>query len=220
MKPLLVFDLDGTLIDSAADIADAVNATLTRYGHSEVPFDVVVSHIGEGLRKLIGDFFPEKHRHPELLRRIEWEFLQTYEEKMFNQTRLYPGVLDFLRSWKGPIGIITNKNEAPAKALIRHLGLYQFPWIRIFGADSLPEKKPSPLPLQTMMTLAQRGAEQTLMIGDGTPDMLSAQKAGVRSVAIGFGYTAPDILQQYQPAALLEHYTQLGKLIEGLGFSS
>lgn len=218
MKPLLAFDLDGTLIDSAHDIVDAVNITLHRYHKSTLGHDLVVSHIGEGLRKLIRDFFPEYHHLPHRLHEIELEFLVVYEEQMFNKTKIYPGVVEFLQQWQGPIGIITNKNEAPAKALLKHLGLDRFRWVEVFGADSLSEKKPSPLPLQTLMKLAERTPEQTLMIGDGTPDMLSAQRAGVRSVAIGFGYTDRNILKTYHPGAFLEHYSDLHKAVESFGF--
>lgn len=219
MKPLLVFDLDGTLIDSAQDIADAVNETLARHHKGTVSFETVVAHIGEGLRKLISDFFPEEQAFPERAHQLEREFLTIYEERMLNQTGVFPGVIEFLQKWQGPIGIITNKNEAPAKILVQHLELHRFPWVEVFGGDSLREKKPSPYPLQKMMALAGRDPEQTLMIGDGIPDMLSAQRAGVRSVAIGFGYTHLDILKQYQPAACLSHYSELDKLIESLGFS-
>ncbi len=218
MKPLLAFDLDGTLIDSAQDIADAVNLTLTRHGKKKVAFETVVAHIGEGLRKLIMDFFPELKADQHASFQLEQEFLVDYENQMFNKTQVYPGVFDFLKTWEGPISIITNKNEAPAKALVHHLGLHQFSWIEILGADSLPEKKPSPLPLQTVMSLAQRSPQTTIMIGDGTPDLLSAQRAGTHSIAIGFGYTSSEILQTYQPSAFLSSYSNLDKLIKGLGF--
>ncbi len=220
MKPLLAFDLDGTLIDSALDIASAVNKTLRRHGKSSVPYDTVVAHIGEGLRKLLADFFTEYAENIEMLNKIELEFLATYEEEMLKETKLYPGVLNFLNNWQGPIGIITNKRIGPTKILLRHLGLKDFPWIEIFGADSLAEKKPSPLPLYTMMKLAGRTPEHTLMIGDGIPDMMSAQNAGVRSVAIDFGYTHPGILQTFKPAALLTHYSELHKVIQTLGFKA
>lgn len=219
MQPLLVFDLDGTLIDSAQDIANAVNKTLVRHGKSEVPYATVVSHIGEGLRALLVDFFPEHQGQTEILNKIEFEFLKTYEEEMLKETRIFPGVVEFLKSWQGPVGIITNKRIAPTKIIVEHLGLHHIPWVEVYGADTFAEKKPSPLPLFNMMKLAGKTADQTVMIGDGIPDMMSAQNAGVKSVAISFGYTQKEILQKYNPAGFLNHYSELKSVIQSLGFT-
>lgn len=213
IKPLLTFDLDGTLIDSAADIADAVNLTLNNHDKPSVDFPTVVAHIGDGLRKLISDFFPEIPNNDPMHSVIEQEFFKTYESVMLNKTQVFPGVFEFLESWDGPIGIITNKNLHPTKILVEHLGLNRFQWVEVFGADSWPEKKPSPLPLQKMMALANRDHRQTFMIGDGTPDMLSAKNANTKSIAINFGYTKLEILKQYQPSAVLNHYSELAELI-------
>lgn len=216
MNPLLVFDLDGTLIDSAPDIITAVNRTLADHSKPTLSDEVIISHIGEGLKKLIADLFAGDNLDPADIMGLETEFLANYEEEMLNKTRIFPGVEDFLSAYSGPMAIITNKNEIPAKAIVKHLGLDRFPWLNIFGADTLEERKPSPLPLQTMMKLAGRHPGNTLMIGDGTPDMLSAQRAGVGSIAIGFGYTALPILQKYEPMAVLEHYQDLHRLLEKL----
>lgn len=219
MKPLLVFDLDGTLIDSARDIANALNNTLKKHQKPEVDYDTIVSHIGDGLRKLLGDFFTEYKDDPEAQEKLVKEFLDDYEEQMTVHTKLFDGVENFFKSWTGPIGIITNKNELPARQLVKQLGLAHLPWVQIYGADSLAERKPSPLPLQTMMKLAGRTAAQTVMIGDGTPDMISAKKAGVHAVAINFGYTNIDVLKKHGATAELSHYDELEKLIDGLSFS-
>ncbi len=213
MKSLLVFDLDGTLIDSAPDIITAANRTLQRHGKPAQSDEQITSHIGEGLRKLIDDLFVGDQLPPEQLRAIENEFLQTYQSVMFDKTRIYPGVEKFLSEYTGPIGIITNKNVGPAKAIVEHLGLNRFPWVQVFGADSLAEKKPSPLPLQTMMSLAGASPESTFMIGDGIPDMVSAQRAGVAAIGIGFGYTKTEVLQSYAPMAVLNDYSELHDIV-------
>ena len=215
--PLLIFDLDGTLIDSAPDIAVALNKTLTHFGKPNVPYEVVVAHIGDGLRKLLADFFPEFQNSPSSeYKHVEDHFFKTYEEEMYHTTQPFPGVLDFLRAYEGPLGIVTNKNEDPARKIVRHLGLDKIPWIGVFGADTFSEKKPHPLPLLEMMKRADRDASNTIMIGDGTPDMKAAQAAGVRSIAVRFGYTQMPILQSYGPAAILEDYAGLQNLVLGL----
>lgn len=216
MKPLLVFDLDGTLIDSAPDIVVAMNRTLKNHGKLALSSEVIVSHIGEGLKKLLADLFIHDHLSPSEVIELEMEFLRIYEEEMFNQTLIYPGVENFLESYTGPISIVTNKNEQPAKAILKHLGLDRFPWVEVFGADSLEERKPSALPLQTTMKLAGHTPQNTFMIGDGIPDVLSALNAGVPSIAIGFGYTATHILKQYDPLGVLNNYHELSQLLADL----
>lgn len=216
MKPLLVFDLDGTLIDSAPDICNAVNRILEMNNKATLSDEIIISHIGEGLKKLIADVFREDGLGPDRLQQIAQDFLQIYEEEMFNKTRVFPGVESFLENYQGPIAIITNKNEAPAKAVIKHLNLNRFPWRGIFGADTLTECKPSPLPLQTMMKLVGHNPTNTVMIGDGIPDVVSALRAGVPSIAVEFGYTPLHLLQAHQPKGILYHYDQLSDLVERL----
>jgi phosphoglycolate phosphatase len=215
--PLLIFDLDGTLIDSATDISAALNKTLLHFGKEPISHEVVVAHIGEGLKKLLADFFPEhQHSPPEDYKHIEDYFLKLYEEEMYNTTRPYPGAFEFLQRYPGPMGVVTNKNEAPAKKILQHLGLSTIPWIGVFGADTLSERKPHPLPLLEMMKRAQRGPAATFMIGDGTPDMKAAQRAHVGSIAVRFGYTKIEILQQFGPVAILDDYAALHNLIQDL----
>lgn len=216
MKPLLVFDLDGTLIDSAPDIITAVNRTLMNHKKKALSDEVIISHIGEGLKKLIADLFMEDQLAPADVIEIEMEFLRIYEAEMFNKTQVFEGAFEFLESYDGPMGIITNKNERPAKAIIKHLGLDRFNWVDIYGADTLAERKPSPLPLETMMNKAQHSSQSTFMIGDGIPDVLSALRAKVPSIAIGFGYTSIPLLQKYDPKAVLQGYHELHQLIENL----
>lgn len=216
MNPLLVFDLDGTLIDSAPDIIVAVNRTLVNHKKPTLSDAEIISHIGEGLKKLLADLFIHDNLSPSAVMNLEAEFLQIYEEEMLNKTQIYPDVENFLSNYPGPMAIITNKNEIPAKIILKHLGLDRFPWINVFGADTLEERKPSPLPLNTMMKLAGHTPQSTFMIGDGIPDMVSAQRAGVSSIAIEFGYTAPAILERYEPKAFLKNYSELPHILRGL----
>lgn len=216
MNPLLVFDLDGTLIDSAPDIITAVNRTLENHKKPTLSDEKIISHIGEGLKKLLADLFVGDNLSPEAVTALETEFLQIYESEMLNKTSIFPGVEEFLAKYHGPIAIITTKNEAPAKKILEHLKLNRFKWVNVFGADTLPERKPSALPLRTMMNQAGHAAHNTLMIGDGIPDMVSAQNAGVSSLAIHFGYTAPEILGKYEPRAFLKHYNELHSVVREL----
>lgn len=216
MKPFLVFDLDGTLIHSAKDICTAVNYTLRDFGKPLLDEKLITAHIGEGPRRLIRDIYGEDSVAPISEAELERVFMGHYRKVMLDTTYVFPGVFDFLEAYQGKIAIITNKTEALARVMIDHLGLNKFPWVQIFGADTLGEKKPSPLPLKTMMGLAQETPPNTIMVGDGTPDVESAQRAGVRSIAISFGFTEPEILARYNPAAFLDHYHELPNLIDRL----
>lgn len=218
MKPLLAFDLDGTLIDSGPDLIVAINTTLQEMGLKPLDPELIIANISEGLRNLLHDLLLKANLSISY-EEAERAFLTNYEKVMYQKTQVFEGVHEFLSGYDGPIGIITNKNVEPTKKIVQHLGLDKYPWVEIFGANSLAEKKPSPLPLQTMMHLAKRGPHSTLMIGDGLPDVQSARNAGVRSVAIGFGYTKREILLQYQPVGILEHYHHFPEMLKKMVFA-
>lgn len=218
MPTLLCFDLDGTLIDSAPDYVHALNRTLAERGKGPLEHDFVVSHIGNGLRALVVDLFPEL-TDPTLLRGMVDRFLALYEEDMFSRTRLYPEIREILADATArghQLGLITNKNERPARALLEHFGLSGLPWVGVFGADTLAERKPSPLPLHEMMRRAGRPPAETWMIGDGTPDVESAQAAGVAFVGLEYGYTDPKILRDYNPLYLMKDTRELAVFLASL----
>lgn len=211
--PFLVFDLDGTLIDSAADIHTAINQMLSKYNRSHVDFPTLVSHIGDGLTKLVNDFFPEyKIDSKENTEKVN-EFLKIYETSLVQHTQLYPGVQNFLQEYEGPKAIITNKNIKPAQDIIRHFNLHNLNWIDIIGGDSLAERKPSPLPLRHVMAKIGYTPERTWMIGDGRPDMQSAKAAGCVKVAAHYGYSRPDELDIFDPNYILKNFSDIKSLI-------
>lgn len=211
--PLLIFDFDGTLIDSAEDLWIAMNKTLQHYHKPQVTREVLISHIGDGLKKLVHDFFPGPGiESRENLSRVD-EFLHHYHQSATLHTKLYPGVENFLRGYQGPIALVTNKNIEPTRQLLKHFKLDQLPWVAVYGGDSLPEKKPSPLPLQNAMKLANRSAEETYMIGDGRPDMKAALAAGCKKIAVHYGYSKPSELELYNPDFTLKIFDDLSKII-------
>jgi phosphoglycolate phosphatase-like HAD superfamily hydrolase len=144
MKRLLIFDFDGTLIDSAQDIADSVNELLNTQGIDPLPMDMIKANIGEGLYRLVQNFFPGIADTEPKFKDLESTFIQIYERRMLTTTKLFPGVLDFFRQNKDDIALVTNKNIEHAQILMKKLGLMEFSWSSIFGANSLPEKKTAP----------------------------------------------------------------------------
>ena len=212
--PLLIFDLDGTLIDSAPDIHFAINQMLRSHGRNEVDLETLISHIGDGLVKLVNDFFPEfPVDSAENAQRVE-EFLDIYrDEHLTSHTQLYPGVRDFLQRYSGPKAIVTNKNIDPTMRILHHFEIHSFGWTKIFGGDSLPERKPSGLPLHEVMKAAKRGPEHTLMIGDGRPDMKAAGAVGCKKVAVHYGYSKPEELEVFNPDYTLSKFADLQEIL-------
>jgi phosphoglycolate phosphatase len=212
--PLLIFDMDGTLIDSAKDVQFALNQMLKNHHRATVDLPTVITHIGDGLHKLVNDFFPEFDIHSkENADRVN-EFLDIYkDEHLTNHTSLYPGVAAFLESYEGPKAVVTNKNIKPTLDIMTHFNLHKLNWVEVFGGDSLSERKPSPLPLQVIMKKAGYSTENTWMIGDGRPDMKSATAAGCKKVAVHYGYSKPEELTPFKPDYVLNRFSELAQLI-------
>lgn len=212
--PLLIFDLDGTLIDSAGDILVALNQMLSKYGRPSVDLRTLITHIGDGLTKLVNDFFPEYEiSSAETAEKVD-EFLNLYRnEHLTTLTVLYPGVYEFLSSYQGPKALITNKNINPTLQIFQHFNLLKLGWIEIIGGDSLSERKPSPLPLLTVMKKINYPAENTWMIGDGRPDMKSAIAAGCKKVAVHYGYSTPAELELFKPDFVLKNFSEISRLL-------
>lgn len=214
MIKLLIFDLDGTLIDSAPDIIVTTNSLMINRGLPPLPESQITAAIGEGLKQLVFSLFPETHEDPIARAEVEAEFYRLYEENLIRRTKIYPGAEEFLTSCQQTIAIVTNKYEKLTQKTVEGLGLTRFPWLRIFGADSLPLRKPDPLPLTEVMRAAGVSRHETLMIGDGIPDMIAARRAGVHSIGVEFGYVKSEILLAQGASLLMKDFSHLPRLIK------
>jgi phosphoglycolate phosphatase len=217
MIKLVIFDLDGTLIDSAPDVVATTNDLVQAKGLPPLPREMIVAAIGEGLARTIFKLFPEAQNNPLALAKIEKEFLAHYEVNLLRHTTVFPGVKEALArcvSAGRQIAIVTNKHERLTRKTLVGLGLDHLPWMRVFGADSLAQRKPDPLPLLEVMKAAQVSPNETLMVGDGLPDMLAANRAGVRSVAVEFGYGPLEALRAEGASLTLRHYDELDRVIK------
>lgn len=214
---LLIFDLDGTLIDSVDDYHVSVNRLMREENMPELTRDQVKHGLGHGLRSMVRGLFPHLKDEVHKLHELEERFLYYYlQHDCTKKTSLYPGAFDFLKSWKGDLAVVTNKSIAPTQKIMSHLGLNEFQWSCVFGFDSLPERKPSAYPLNEAMKRTGATPEQTLMIGDGLPDVKAAQNAGVRSAIATFGYTEAALLKQQNPTHFFSSYQELQRLISEL----
>jgi phosphoglycolate phosphatase len=212
---LLVFDLDGTLVDSAQDLCNSVNATLAHFGREPLQDAVVAGYIGDGAvllmrRALFGRDAVAVDE--ELLAKAYEFFLVYYREHKLDSTYAYEGVLEALEALKqlhdhpnGPerlMAVLTNKPVNPARAICEALGLAPY-FLNIYGGNSFATKKPDPEGLRALMNEAGTRSEETVMIGDSQVDVETAQNAGAWSIGCTFGL-APESLAANPPDVLVD----------------
>ena len=192
MTKALFFDLDGTLIDSAPDLADAVNFMLAQLGREAHDLDTIRSWIGGGAtlliqRALSGKRDPEKIDE-ELFAKAREHFFAYYEKNLCNKTRAYPYAKETLQALKKryPLALVTNKPERFVRPILEHLELDFFDLI--IGGDTLPKKKPSPLPLLHACQNFEIDPHEAMMVGDSSNDIEAAKSAGTTSVLVTYGY--------------------------------
>jgi phosphoglycolate phosphatase len=215
---LIVFDLDGTLIDSRQDLCNSVNATLENFDLAPLPDNIIASFIGDGAAKLIrralavpGELPAEATQVDERFFEEAFDyFLTYYRAHKLDYTRVYPGVMESLDVLKilpdgnpRPMAVLTNKPVGPALAICEGLKLSPY-FFSIYGGDSFPTKKPDPLGLLTLITAAGVSPEETLMVGDSDVDIKTARNAGAWSLGCSFGL-APETLALAAPDAVADH---------------
>jgi phosphoglycolate phosphatase len=187
--PLVIFDLDGTLVDSAADIAEALNRTLEDWQLPRVPEATVLTWIGDGVRRLVEQAFTAARSDIDL-DRVMPGFMRHYEACLLRSPRLYDGVvpaLEALRARNVTLAICTNKPSAMVAPLLAHLGVQEF-FARVLGGDSLPERKPSGVPLRHIAAAFGVAPTAALMVGDSITDYRAAVDAGMPVALVRYGY--------------------------------
>lgn len=212
---LLVFDLDGTLIDSAQDLCNSVNATLDKFGRPPLSDEIIAGYIGNGALMLVRRAFAtDDGREPseELLTDAYKFFLDFYRAHKLDYTYAYEGVLealDALDKVHAQVGtpgramaVLTNKPVRPAQAICEALGLAPY-FLQIYGGNSFSTKKPDPEGLLSLMQQANAKPEETVMIGDSGVDVLTARNAGAWSIGCTFGL-APGSLEEVPPDVLVD----------------
>jgi phosphoglycolate phosphatase len=220
---LLVFDLDGTLIDSRVDLSNSINAMLAHLGKPQLPAAVIAGYIGDGVtmlvRRALGD--PEGDTHDqEYIEAALTFFLDFYRIHKLDFTYVYDGVFDALEAIRKahpalPMAVLTNKPVRPSRDICAHFGLDRF-FFQNYGGNSFHTKKPDPAGLLALITEASalkashpHGTKsappilpaKTVMIGDSDVDILTARNCGARSIGCTFGL-APHSLAAAQPDAL------------------
>jgi phosphoglycolate phosphatase len=206
---LVVFDLDGTLVDSSRDLASAVNAALQQVapGAPPLPEVLVRSFIGSGARKLIERSL-QASGLPLPADDVLPAFLEEYRGRMLDTTRLYPGVeaaLDALAA--KTLAVLTNKPGDLSRAILEGLGVASR-FARVYGGDDLPERKPHPSGLLRILEEAGTAASEAVLVGDSDIDVLTGRAAGVFTVGVSYGF-APHSLETTPPDLMIDDLGQL-----------
>ncbi len=206
---LIVFDLDGTLIDSKVDLANAVNATRRDLGLEPLPEALVFSYVGNGapvlIRKALGDGYPEEQYAMSLQ-----FFLQNYREHMLDHTRLYPGAreaLDRMRETGLKMAVLTNKPVRFSRDLLRGLGVAEY-FAVVYGGNSFETKKPHREGLDKIIEELGARAETTLVVGDSAVDVRTARNAGALACGVTWGFQ-PETLAEETPDFLVGNWEEV-----------
>jgi phosphoglycolate phosphatase len=211
---LLIFDLDGTLIDSEADIAQSVNRALQRMRLGPLEPERIAEHIGSGVQRLIARTLHELlGREPEsdLLQASVEAYLDEYDRHLLDFTRLYDGVAETLEklAW-ADLAVVTNKPERFSRRILEGLGVgVRFGWI--LGGDSMPLRKPDPAPLIEVMRLAGAPPSLTAMIGDSLVDVQAGKSAGVVTCGIAGGFRGRQELEEAGCDFIVERFEELSR---------
>jgi phosphoglycolate phosphatase len=209
---LLVFDLDGTLVDSKVDLANAINHMLRQYGRPELPIKIVAGYIGDGanmlVRRSLGD--PQDEN---FVRQAYDVFVKFYREHVLDNTHAYPGVIDALRAIRAAgnghlqMAVLTNKPVRPSESIVNGLGMGEL-FVRVYGGNSFETKKPDPLGALTLLRETGSLPAEAVMIGDSQNDVLTARHAGMWSVGVTYGFS-PDSLKADPPDVLIDSPQEL-----------
>jgi phosphoglycolate phosphatase len=207
--PLLIFDLDGTLIDSRLDLAHSVNATRAFMGQDPLEHETVYRYVGNGAAMLIERALGDLGSAENVDKALPF-FLGYYSEHKLDYTELYPGVRDALDRFRAagvPMAVLTNKPVRISKAIVEELGLSEH-FFEVYGGNSFAFKKPHPIGIERLMAEAGVGPADTIMVGDSGVDVQSARNAGVRCCGVTYGFQ-PETLTQFPPDILVDRLNLL-----------
>ncbi len=202
--PLLIFDLDGTLIDSRLDLAHAVNATRAQAGRGPLPHEQIFSFVGNGAPVLIRRSMGPEASDDEVAAALEF-FLDYYGHHALDFTVLYPGVresLDRLQHTGAKLAVLTNKPVRTSRRIMEGLGVALF-FFQIYGGNSFAHKKPHCIGVDTLCAESGIAPKDTWMVGDSYVDVQTARNAGVASCGVTYGFQ-PESFREFPPDVLVD----------------
>ena len=221
---LLIFDLDGTLVETAPEICDAVNDTLRRFDLPPVSQAQVEGWIGHGTQALLIEALAAQSgtdaavvRQASLLPEIQSVFAAAYARRSGSRSQPYPGALSALQALRDAglrLALVSNKEARFARAVLAAHGLSDYFEICVFG-DTLPRAKPDPAGVRHCLQRLGVSPERALFLGDSATDVDTARRAGIPVWAFSHGYNAGQPIAQSEPELILHHFSQLQDLLFG-----
>lgn len=202
---LIIFDLDGTLIDSKRDLVHSVNATLAYMNREPISDDLVAAYVGSGAPILMRRILGPDSSEADVERALRY-FLDYYREHMLDNTYVYPGVresLDRLHQAGRQMAVLTNKPVRFSQALIQGLGLSSH-FFRIYGGNSFEQKKPDPVGILKLLEESRIARERAIMVGDSNVDVRTARNACVMACGVTYGFQ-PETFEQDPPDMMVDN---------------
>jgi len=210
---LLIFDLDGTLIDSKLDLALSVNATRAQMGLDPLPHEIVATYVGHGVANLIRRSLGEYATEESMQQALDF-FLAHYREHMLDNTVTYPGVREALEELQPrPMAVLTNKPVRFSQLILEGLGMARY-FRYVYGGNSFAQKKPDPVGVVKLMTDLKVSPCATILIGDSDTDVLTGRNAGVWTCGVTYGFGA-HTLQDMPPDFLINDLRELPPMLDG-----
>ncbi|HTS35209.1 MAG TPA: HAD-IA family hydrolase [Candidatus Solibacter sp.] len=211
---LVIFDLDGTLIDSRLDLVHSVNAALRHIGREALPDDVIASYVGDGAPILIQRALGGEHVDEAVVRKGLEFFLTYYRAHKLDHTTVYPGIAEALTTIQNcgngsprKMAVLSNKPVGPSRAIVDALGLGAF-FAQVYGGNSFPTKKPDPEGACHLLAESGATAEQAVIIGDSHTDIETGRNAGLYTIGVTYGF-APHTLSETPPDVLIDATSEL-----------
>lgn len=213
---LLVFDLDGTLIDSRLDLVHSVNAMLRNFGRPELPGDVVASYVGDGAPMLVRRALGDPKDEGLFAQGLEY-FLSYYRAHKLDNTHVYTGIPEALAkiqdSHNGAarnLAVLSNKPVSPSRDIVEALGLGKF-FTHVYGGNSFPTKKPDPEGAKQILQESGIAAANAVMIGDSSIDVVTGRNAGLWTCGVTYGF-GPHTLKTASPDVVVDSPAELAEL--------
>jgi phosphoglycolate phosphatase len=208
---VLVFDLDGTLIDSKLDLVLAVNAMMREMGRAELSHETIASYVGNGAPVLIKRALGEHANEGDCALALDY-FLRYYREHMMDNTVAYPGVEQGLAALQSfPMAVLTNKPVRISRLILEGLGLAKY-FRCIYGGNSFERKKPDPLGILTLLRELNAEPRETMMVGDSAVDIQTARNAATWACGVSYGFAAPEFAE-CPPDTIIDSITDLPALV-------
>ncbi|RJQ54816.1 MAG: HAD family hydrolase [Nitrospiraceae bacterium] len=218
MLKLLIFDLDGTLVDTAKDIADAINFAVEPFTHKTYSIEETKAMVGSGISKLLetlissSEIFHDNEKSAAQV--VVDRFLKFYSEHLLDNTETYPHVRETLsRLGSYRKAVVSNKREIFSRQILEGLGVLQY-FDVVLGSDSVPEKKPSPVPVLKLLERFGVSRNEAVITGDSNYDVEAGRAAGVTTIAVTYGFRSREVLKDAD--FIIDRFDELLKILPEL----